>query len=66
MVLIDVNVLVYAYREDAPEHGRYSRWLRACIESEQPYGIASLVLSGFLRVVTILESSILRARCNQR
>jgi len=52
MLLVDVNVLVYAYREDAPEHGSYRRWLRACIESEQPYGIASLVLSGFLRVVT--------------
>jgi len=29
MQLPDVNVLVYAHREDAPEHARYAAWLRA-------------------------------------
>ena len=27
MLLIDVNVLVYAYREDAPNHTAYHSWL---------------------------------------
>ncbi len=52
MFLIDVNVLVYAYREDVPDHRAYLRWLEGCIRSDQAYGLADLVLSGFLRVVT--------------
>ncbi|MGI8847369.1 MAG: type II toxin-antitoxin system VapC family toxin [Candidatus Dormibacteria bacterium] len=52
MQLVDVNVLVYAYREDAHEHARYHRWLQSMLGSETAYGLADLVLSGFLRVVT--------------
>lgn len=52
MTLIDVNVLVYAHREDAPDHAAYLAWLRSAVASEGPYGISDLVLSGFLRVVT--------------
>lgn len=52
MILPDINVLVYAYREDAPEHLAYRDWLRSVIDSDQAYGAADLVLSGFLRVVT--------------
>ncbi len=52
MVLIDVNVLVYAYREDAPGHQSYRHWVERCVSSDQAYGVADLVLAGFLRVVT--------------
>ena len=52
MILFDVNVLVYAHREDAPDHGVYRAWLEGVINGDQAYGIADLVLSGFLRVVT--------------
>lgn len=52
MILIDVNVLVYAHREDAPDHNAYLEWLQEAVRSEAPYGISDLVLSGFLRVVT--------------
>ncbi|HSE59349.1 MAG TPA: type II toxin-antitoxin system VapC family toxin [Nitrospiraceae bacterium] len=52
MVLLDVNVLVYAHREDARDHGAYLAWLEELINSDQAYGLADLVLSGFLRVVT--------------
>jgi hypothetical protein len=52
MVLLDVNVLVYAHREDAPSHRAYADWLNALINSDQAYGTADLVLSGFLRIVT--------------
>lgn len=52
MILTDVNVLVYAYREDAPGHAAYRTWLRSLVESDQAYGLADVVLSGFLRVVT--------------
>lgn len=52
MILLDVNVLVYVHREDAPDHAQYARWLRGAITSDAPYGLSDLVLSGFLRVVT--------------
>lgn len=52
MILIDVNVLVYAHREDAPDHAAYRAWLLNAVTSESAYGLSDLVLSGFLRVVT--------------
>lgn len=52
MDLIDVNVLVYAHRSDSPNHLEYLRWLKTTIESDQAYGIADIVLSGFLRITT--------------
>ena len=52
MLLIDVNVLVYAFRESTPEHKPYARWLEDCINSDQPFGMSDLVLSGFLRIAT--------------
>jgi hypothetical protein len=52
VILTDVNVLVYAYREDAPGHAGYRQWLEDLINSNQAYGVSDLVLSGFLRVVT--------------
>ncbi len=52
MILLDVNVLVYAYREDAPDHAVYLEWLQEAVGSQAPFGVSDLVLSGFLRVVT--------------
>ena len=52
MLLCDVNVLVYAHREDAVDHLRYREWLEAVLSSDGAYGVAELVLSAFVRVVT--------------
>lgn len=52
MMLLDVNVLVYAHRLDAPDHQRYATWLGHLLASDQPFGLSDLVLSGFIRVVT--------------
>jgi len=52
MILPDVNVLVYAYRADTPDHSAYRRWLENVINNNQAYGIADITLSSFLRIVT--------------
>ena len=52
MRLVDVNVLVYAFREDAPRHAEYRDWVRGLLASNQGYATSDHVLSGFLRVVT--------------
>jgi uncharacterized protein len=50
MLMPDVNVLVYAHREESPAHDRYAAWLIALAEGPEPFGISELVLHGFLRV----------------
>ena len=52
MQLPDVNVLIYAHREDAPEHERYAAWLQTLTTSDEPFALSDVVLSGFLRIVT--------------
>jgi toxin-antitoxin system PIN domain toxin len=48
----DVNVLVYAFREELPEHEPCRRWLESAVRADAAYAIFDLVLSGFVRVVT--------------
>jgi len=48
----DVNVLVYAHREDEVRHAPYSAWLERLIDSSEPFGLSVLVAVGFLRIVT--------------
>ena len=52
MILPDVNVLVYAFSEDATEHRQYRKWLLDRIESSEAFGVSELVLSGVVRVLT--------------
>jgi toxin-antitoxin system PIN domain toxin len=52
MRLVDVNVLVYAFREDAPGHSAFKQWLDASVQSREAYAVSDHILSGFLRVVT--------------
>lgn len=52
MILLDVNVLVYAHRSDTSEHESIRPWLEQTLASQAPYGVTDLVLSGFLRIVT--------------
>ncbi|MCH7227504.1 type II toxin-antitoxin system VapC family toxin [Haloferula sp. A504] len=52
MKLFDVNVLVYAHREDSPDHAAYRDWLESQLDAPELCAVSELVLSGFLRVVT--------------
>ena len=52
MILADVNVLVYAHRQDLPQHDRFSGWLGEEVESGRSFGLCDASLTGFLRVVT--------------
>ena len=52
MDLPDVNILVYAHREDSPNHGAYRDWLLELIQGDRAYGYSDLVLNGFIRVAT--------------
>jgi toxin-antitoxin system PIN domain toxin len=52
MLLFDVNVLVHAHREDAPDHPAFREWVEREINGDAAYGLSDLVMSGFLRMVT--------------
>lgn len=49
---MDVNVLVYAHRPESPDHDAHRSWLEESVNADAAYGVADLVLSGFVRVVT--------------
>ncbi len=51
MILIDVNVLIYAYNEDAPLHNEARAWLDRQL-NDAIVGLPWSVLTGFLRVST--------------
>jgi len=52
MRCVDVNVLVYAHRPESADHERYREWLEQVRRDDEPLALSSLVLSGFMRVVT--------------
>jgi toxin-antitoxin system PIN domain toxin len=52
MLLPDVNVLVYAHRQDGPEYPLYRPWLQELVSADAAFGMADIVLGGFLRIVT--------------
>ncbi|MEO5925260.1 MAG: type II toxin-antitoxin system VapC family toxin [Bryobacteraceae bacterium] len=52
MILPDVNVLLYAFREDSRDHARYRSWLETVVSGRSAYGIAPQVMSGVVRIAT--------------
>lgn len=52
MILADVNVLVYAHREECERHDEYRAWLEDLFSGGSAFGVSDIVLSGCLRVLT--------------
>jgi len=52
VILPDVNVLVYAHREESEHHEQYRSWLESVFSSGAAFGVSDLVLSGCLRILT--------------
>jgi toxin-antitoxin system PIN domain toxin len=56
MTLPDVNVLIYAFRKDAPQHPACREWLDSTILSGVRFGISRLALSAVVRITTNARS----------
>jgi toxin-antitoxin system PIN domain toxin len=52
MVLPDVNVLIYAFRPEVPEHAMCRRWLDGVVSGDALFGLSPLVLGAVIRVTT--------------
>jgi uncharacterized protein len=49
VILLDVNVLVDAFRGDQPRHRAVRSWLDGVVAGDAAFGVPEPALSGFLR-----------------
>jgi toxin-antitoxin system PIN domain toxin len=52
MILCDVNVLIYAFRQDAPQHRMCLDWLQAVVDGESAFAMSPLALAAVVRITT--------------
>ena len=52
MILVDVNLLIYAHRRDCENHEKYRSWLKHALSQEPVFGISELILSSTIRILT--------------
>lgn len=52
MIAPDVNVLLYAFREESERHGEYKAWLETALAGPQRVALFEPVLAGVFRIAT--------------
>jgi toxin-antitoxin system PIN domain toxin len=52
MILLDANVLLYAYDPSSPHHHTARGWLENTFSQPEPIGLASMTLLAFMRIGT--------------
>ena len=52
MILLDINVLVYACRPDTARHAEYHEWLTDALANGAPVGVAPESLGAVVRITT--------------
>jgi uncharacterized protein len=52
MIIVDVNLLVYAVNEEAPFHQKAKSWLESAVSGTETVGLPWIVLLAFLRLTT--------------
>lgn len=52
MIVPDVNLLIYAYNDRAPQHHEARIWWQQCLKETRPIGLAWVTVVGFVRLTT--------------
>ena len=52
MLIPDVNLLVYAYNEDAPFHAAAKAWWETRLSEDGTVGLAWVSMLGFVRIIS--------------
>ena len=52
MILPDVNLVIYAYNEDAPFRAATKAWWERCLSGTEPVGLAWVIVLGFVRLMS--------------
>ena len=50
MIIPDLNLLIYAYDQRAPQHPQAHLWWAQLLRGDEPVGIPWVVLTGFVRL----------------
>ncbi len=52
MILLDVNVLIYAHRAELPQHRLAAAFLDGLLEGDDSFALSSVIAAAFLRITT--------------
>lgn len=52
MIVPDANLLLYAYDQTSPFHGKAKQWWEECLSGVEPVGLTHPVVFAFLRIAT--------------
>ena len=52
MILVDANLLLYAYNASAEDHAKAKEWLEAVLSGAEPVALCWPVILAFLRITT--------------
>ncbi|HBY58889.1 MAG TPA: VapC toxin family PIN domain ribonuclease [Solibacterales bacterium] len=52
MIVVDVNLLIYAVNQDSPNHKKAKSWLESVVSGTETVGMPWIVLLAFLRLTT--------------
>lgn len=52
MIVPDINLLVYAYNADAPQHPKAREWVEETLNGSEAVGLPWAVACGFIRITT--------------
>ncbi len=52
MLLLDANILIYAFREELPQHANARAWLLDALSEREAIGVSTPVEIAFLRLTT--------------
>jgi uncharacterized protein len=52
MILLDANILIYAYNPSADRHAAAKRWLEAAVAGTVPVRVAWVTVLAFVRIMT--------------
>lgn len=52
MILLDVNVLLAAHRDDHPHHDLVRPWFDEMLTQDEPFAVADMTWASFIRIAT--------------
>jgi hypothetical protein len=52
MIVLDVNLLIYAYDTTCKDHGKALKWIEEIFSGEETIGLPWQTISAFLRILT--------------
>lgn len=52
MIIPDINLIIYAHNDQAPQHQKARAWWEGLLNGKTPVGLPWVCISGFIRLMT--------------